>query len=181
MKNTFLICCFWSLYFCTFAQKNREPNMLNIQVIDAETNKDIANVEIHSKFVLNQKTNTQTDFIGRAKIIPALTDTISFDHPKYYHLHLVLDHYEDHDFSHPLRIKLTPIHENHIKNSRYSLEGMSYTPHHFEALHDEHKDLKFQIIEDQRAIEKRKIWLEKSRTNDNKAFNILDIHLRTKK
>ncbi|TAG41408.1 MAG: hypothetical protein EAZ31_07545 [Cytophagia bacterium] len=181
MKNIFLLCFFLSIYFYSFAQKSKDGIMLNIQVIDAETNKDITNVEIHSKFALNQKMTIQTDFIGRAKIIPALTDTISFDHPKYYHLHIILDHYEDHDFSHPLRVRLTPIHENHIKNSRYNLEGMTYTPHHFESLHDEKKDLRFQVVEDQRAVEKRKLWLEKTRTPDNKTFNILDIHLRKKK
>ncbi len=181
MKNLFLFCVFFAFNLCILAQKNKENLMLNIQVVDAETNKDIASVEIHSKFTLNQQKNIVTDFLGRATIIPALSDTISFDNPKYYHLHIILDHYEPHDFSHPLRVKLTPIHEDHVKNSRYNLEGMKYTPHHFEALTDSKSDLKFQIVEDQRAIEKRKLWLEKNRTLDNKTFNILDIHLRTKK
>ncbi|TAE76090.1 MAG: hypothetical protein EAZ85_00685 [Bacteroidetes bacterium] len=181
MKNLFLFCTLFIFSLSILAQKTKKDLMLNIQVVDAETNKDIAEVQIHSKFVLNQQKDIQTDFLGRASIVPALSDTISFDHPKYYHLHIILDHYEEHDFSHPLRVKLTPVHENHVKNSRYDMQGMTYTPHHFEAIHDSKNDLKFQIVEDERAIERRKIWLEKKRTPDTKTFNILDIHLRTKR
>jgi hypothetical protein len=165
--------------FSVLAQKQNPQ--LNIQVIDIETNKHISNVEVHSKFVFNQQKDIRTDFLGRAVLVPALKDTISFDHLGYYHLHIILDHFEPHDFQHPLKVYLTPIHHEHIKNSRYNFNGTNETLQHFEKQKDEHNDLKIKIIEDARAIEKRKSWIQKSYGNNPKEFKILDIYLRKPK
>lgn len=153
---------------------------LNVLVFDAQTNAVIKKVKVSSRFVLNQGKRISTDFLGRASLIPIVGDTITFDHSDYYHLHIVLHDHAPHDFEHPLKIYLTPLHPSHEKASKTSFDNTSYTPHHFEPQQAHHQPLKIGVIEDSRAGEHRKSWVATPRS-DNKNFQILDIHLRTKK
>ena len=173
-----ILCC--ALLWLPLGLLAQVSSTLNIQVLDAETGDAIKNVKIYSRFVLNKKKKISTDFLGRADLIPIMGDTITFDHADYYHLHIVLHDHAPHDFAHPLRVSLTKLHPSHDKSHRNDFKGTENTIHHFEPQQAHHNPLKIGVIEDQRAGEHRKSWLEKTRT-DSKGFNLIDIHLRTKK
>jgi hypothetical protein len=153
---------------------------LNIQVFDAQSMEPLKKVKISSRFVLNTNKKTSTDFLGRVALVPVLGDTISFDHPDYYHLHIVLHDHAPHDFAHPLKVFLTKLHPEHEKDKKATFQNTSYTQHHFEPQQAHHQPLKIGVIEDTRAGEHRKSWVATPRS-DKKDFNLIDIHLRTKK
>ena len=180
MKTIKIISICLLLLFPILGMAQEIKATLNVQVFDAESQQIIKMVKVLSQFPLNKTKNIRTDFLGRAALIPITNDTITFDHPNYYHLHLVLHDHAPHDFTHPLKIYLTKLHPEHTKPKQHNFEESAYSSHHFEPTEPHHTPLKIGVIEDSRASEHRKSWLEKSRTN-NKDFNLIDIHLRTKK
>lgn len=174
----YLICL---LFLCLPALLMAQDHAtLNIQIFDAETLKNIKDVKILSCYALNKGKKISTDFLGRATLIPIVGDTITLDHSAYYHLHLVLHDHAPHDFAHPLKVYLTALHPAHEKQKTPNFQGVNYTPHHFEPQQAHHEPLKIGVIEDERAKEHRKTWLEKSRGN-TRELKLIDIHLRQKK
>jgi|GEM_PF-3194317 len=169
-------CLLWAFPLLSFGQ----TATLNLLLIDAQTQESIKNVKVHSRFILNKAKKIKTDFLGRATVTPITGDTISFDHPDYYHLHVVLHDHAPHDFVHPLKIYLTELHPTHKKESRSNFEQTTFTTHRFEPQQAHHAPLKIGVIEDLRAVEHRKNWIEQPRGN-SRDFNLIDIHLRTKK
>ena len=177
MQKYFAFFLFFGLPTYLLAQNHAT---LNLQVFDAQTNKNIKNVKVISRYPLNVGKKNSTDFLGRTTLIPIVGDTITFDHPEYYHLHIVLHDHAPHDFAHPLKVYLTALHESHEKQNKPDFANSSYTSHHFEPQQAHHEPLKIGVIEDERALAHRKSWLEKTRGNPQD-FKILDIHLRKKK
>ncbi len=153
---------------------------LNIQVFDAQTQESVKNVKVYSRFLLNKDKKIHTDFLGRTNLIPIVGDTITFDHPDYYHLHIILHDHNAHDFGHPFKVYLTGLNPKHEKSHKQDFTNTEITLHHFEPLQAHHTPLKIGVIEDERASQHRKSWIEKTR-NNNKDFNLIDVHLRTKK
>lgn len=177
MQKYFVCLLLYCLPAHSFAQDHAS---LNLQVFDAETNKNIKDVKIVSRYPLNAGKKNSTDFLGRTTLIPIVGDTITFDHPDYYHLHIVLHDHAPHDFAHPLKVYLTALHPSHEKQNKPDFVNSSYTAHHFEPQQAHHEPLKIGVIEDERALAHRKSWLEKPRGNP-KELKIIDIHLRKKK
>ncbi len=185
MKTYFF--SFFCLFFCIFSIKNAFfidkifAQSINFQVMDAETHKDIKDVQIIPRHSLYKNKVFKTDFLGKCAFIIALNDTISFDHEGFYPVHVIFTKYEAHDEKHPFVVYMTPTHSTLPRteiNNFGTLEDFEYN-----ILHPKNKKnaLQVRVLEDVNAIEKRKLWGEKTRTKYDNSFNIVDVKLKKKK
>ncbi len=184
MKNLF---AYFFAFFCVLMLKNAFlgnqiiAQNINFQVMDAETHKDIKDTEVTPRHSLYKNKSFKTDFLGKCNFAIALNDTISFDHEGYYPVHIIFTKYEAHDEKHPFVVLMTPVHHTlprtQIQNFG-TLEDFEYN-----ILHPKKKTnaLQVRVLEDNNAIESRKLWAEKTRAKYENGFNIVDVKLKRKK
>lgn len=167
---------FFSLNFLLFAF-TLQAQVATLHVVDSETHAYIPGVVIHSRLEKNLDNHLKTDLQGNVPVHIAEDDTISLECKGYYPIHIVVTHFQDYDFSHPMRIYMTPLMHHSHHTEIEDLTDLQSFEYHF--VHDdfENKQFKIQVLEHNNATNKRNQWLQTTRDSHEKGFNIVDIKL----
>lgn len=165
-----------------FAQKESKATF---QVFDAETHLALPKITVHSLTHLNKDDAITTDANGSITLHVVEQDTLSFIGGLYYPVHIVVHKEDNFDWTHPVKVYLTPLihhsHKDEVHATKPAHGQMKSIDYHFTHHTFESKQLKIQVFEHQHAASKRAKWLQNTRDKYNKGFNIIDIKFARKK
>jgi len=122
-----------------------------------------------------------TDIAGQTKLHIVEDDTITFDKNLYYHVLIIVDTHSNYDFTHPIKVHLTPM--SHANHENEMLDLSNYSSFKYKFVHEDSKNNQFKIrvLEHDYAQDKRDNWLEHTRNQYGKDFNVIDIKIPEKK
>ncbi len=148
-------------------------------VLDAETKHPLDSVVVHSRLEKNEP--GITDIGGKTSLHIAEEDTISFDKNLYYHVHIIIDTHQNYDFKHTILVYLTPM--SHPQHEAEMTDINDFNSFKYKFTHEDVKNNQFKIrvLEHDYAADKRSDWLEHTRNQYGKDFNVIDIKLSEKK
>lgn len=147
---------------------------LRFHVVDAQTHHALDNVNI---FKQNSTDTAQTDISGEASLVILEGDTISMQLDGYFDIHLLIKSINNYDFKHPVAIFMTSFSDQHHVDDMRNMENYATFKFHF--THDQlpGAHLQVHVMEHTQAEHTRISWVQHSRNQQGRDFNIINLKL----